>query len=915
MKVPQRPLLTLSLDVDRRKRLMMGSGPGLTGDRKQLVADVCRRLALPGAGVTIVGEAGIGKTTVWSEALAEYAAEWRWTAQCLSVEADLGLAVLADLFTAAPDDVITSLPRPQRHALDVVLFRDEDTGAASVGNRMLGAVLLSVLRGLAGRGSVLLGIDDVQWCDPTSFDALSYAAHRLGDAPVALMTTRRAGTGRDLPDCSQVTVDPLEPTVMAGVVRSTVGSIVPDDVVAAIVERSGGNPFFARELARQWTADPNDRRLPGSVREVLARRLDSVDATTRSMLVDVAVRGAPAEAALQPSDLGRAVDADLLHVDEGRVRFTHPLLAAAVIDGALSAELRAAHERAAAAAGADDVAAVLHRVQYEPPSEELVADLDAAATVALRRGDRAGARNLAEYALNLTPGGRRPSARLLRLVELESGLGHEQRAKALADELREVADTPSAHATALLCMDADDWDGEIGKRRKAAAIPGLSEAFRQRIASDLAAVMLNAGRTNDAMATLERALAGVTDARDFPELVGEWAFTKRIMGLSDDGILLEQTIERGRALWALSNDTSARVYSAIGTAGVIAMLDDRHDEASRLLAEAADGAARSGELEISGYYRALLPCRTGHLDDAVTLLRQTFAADGPNPRGPARIALAHLWRGEVSQAQACIDQARELTLGWPSRDETEINFAIGFLALLAAKFDDAWPALQDAAAQLDAMSYREPSHPPVLPAAVEAAAALGLLDEARALCARLERDSAGLRSRFGLAAVARSRGFIALADGDHDRAQACFDEAADAFLRLGVPLEAARTYLALGSLLRRDGQRRRGREALSTARMIFDVSGAAGLVRDCDVELAKISGRVASGSSQLTKSERQVADLVATGMRNVDVAHALNLSIKTVETHLGSVYRKLGVANRTELSTRIDAPAASTTLS
>jgi DNA-binding CsgD family transcriptional regulator len=340
-------------------------------------------------------------------------------------------------------------------------------------------------------------------------------------------------------------------------------------------------------------------------------------------------------------------------------------------------------------------------------------------------------------------------------------------------------------------------------------------------------------------------------------------------------------------------------------AGVIAMLDDRHDEASRLFAEASDGAARCGELNVSAYFRALLPCRTGHLADAVSQLREVYAGDGPNPLGPARIALAHAWRGEVSHAQACIEEAREVAAGWPHRAWTEINFAVGFLALLAGDLGNAWAALREAAAQLDAISYREPSHPPVLPAAVEAAAGLGLVDEARTLCTRLERDSAGLGSRFGLAAARGARGFIADAEGDHVGAQSCFAESAATFLDLGVPLEAARGYLALGALLRRGGQRRRAREALDTARAIFLAAGARGLVLDCDVELAKISGRIASGSAELTTSERQVADLVATGMRNADVAAALHLSTKTVETHLGRVFRKLGVANRTELSTTL----------
>jgi DNA-binding CsgD family transcriptional regulator len=170
-----------------------------------------------------------------------------------------------------------------------------------------------------------------------------------------------------------------------------------------------------------------------------------------------------------------------------------------------------------------------------------------------------------------------------------------------------------------------------------------------------------------------------------------------------------------------------------------------------------------------------------------------------------------------------------------------------------------------------------------------------------------ERDSARLHSRYGTAAARRSRGFIADIRGDHTEAENCFADSAAAFAGLGVPLEAARGTLALGSVLRRGGQRRRARETLEAARTTFVNCGARGLATECEAELGRISGRVASTSSELTESERQVAHLVSTGMRNVDVARALHLSTKTVEAHLGHIYRKLNVANRTELTTRIAA--------
>jgi hypothetical protein len=355
--------------------------------RESLIADMGGLLSRPGAVVSLVGDPGIGKTTVWAAALAASTADWQWRTRCMAPEADLGLTLLADLLNAAPDDVITELPGPQRHAVDVVLFREEERGEGRVGGRLLGATLLTVLHALAGRGSVLLGIDDLHWGDPTSLEAIGYAVRRIGDAAVSLATTRRAGAGQDLPHAVQIPVGPLGRDALERVVRSAMTRSVRDRVVADLVARSGGNPFFARELARQWDAEPDNRRLPTTLREVLTHRLDALDAHTREVLVDVAVRGSPTRAEVHVDDLGPALDAEIVRLSEDTLCFTHPLLANAVIADASAEQLRSAHERAAAAAGADTVGAALHRVHYEPPSEQLACDLDAAATVAQRRGD------------------------------------------------------------------------------------------------------------------------------------------------------------------------------------------------------------------------------------------------------------------------------------------------------------------------------------------------------------------------------------------------------------------------------------------------------------------------------------------------------------------------------------------------
>ena len=126
----------------------------------------------PGAVITLVGDPGAGETTIWVELLAGRSAAWMWTARCLQVEAGVGLAMLTDLFATLPETVVDRLPALQRHAMDVVLCREVDQGEGRLGERLVGMTTLTAVPELPASGPVVHGIDDLQWADPTSLDAL-----------------------------------------------------------------------------------------------------------------------------------------------------------------------------------------------------------------------------------------------------------------------------------------------------------------------------------------------------------------------------------------------------------------------------------------------------------------------------------------------------------------------------------------------------------------------------------------------------------------------------------------------------------------------------------------------------------------------------------------------------------------------
>jgi DNA-binding NarL/FixJ family response regulator len=446
---------------------------------------------------------------------------------------------------------------------------------------------------------------------------------------------------------------------------------------------------------------------------------------------------------------------------------------------------------------------------------------------------------------------------------------------------------------------------------EALAVPGISTVTREMILIQIAWESLcSVGRNLESISLLDGELrATPAPAEHLPALVGELAWEKRLAGMPEEP-LLQQAVDVARAIMADQERVPRQMIQLpLGTAGAIAVFDDRHADAVGLLRDASHAAARAGELEYVAFHNGLLALREGRLADAHRAIEAALEWGGPSCIGYARVALVDIWRGNHRAAADAVKSARRLLHEGNTGRAMEIDFAAGFEALLRRDYAAAWPPLHAAAELMEHTHYREPSHPPVLPAAVEAAVALGEIEQALVLCAHLERNADLLASRFGAAAARRCRGAIAQALGRLADAEACYRQGADGFAAIQVPLERARTLLALGSLQRRAGQRRLARATLQTARGIFANCGAVGLAADAEGELRRIGGRTASSGIELTAAEAQVAECVARGLTNADVAQVLHLSVKTVETHLGRAYRKLGVTNRVRLALALDGRA------
>jgi DNA-binding CsgD family transcriptional regulator/tetratricopeptide (TPR) repeat protein len=872
--------------------------------RDELLAEVSSVLDDPPARLLLIGEPGIGKTAVWAAAMNARAADWSWSTQCLEVEAELGLGVLADLFRAVPDDVVAGLPGAQRRAVDLVLFRNDDEPQGDYADaRLLGATTLGVLQAVAEHGPALIGIDDLHWCDPPSLSALTFALRRL-DGAITAFATSRTRQAPELPGWRSLAVPRLPDEAIRQLTRRFGRRAAIErfeERVEEIVRTSDGNPLFANALARHAVREPDSQRLPQSLLRAVERRLDALDPRFWEALLEIAIRGS---AAL--SDLGEQVRAhiqtsDLLVMDRGRLTFAHPLFSAAVRDVASPEQLRAAHRHAAALA-TDPVTRTLHRLQADADDPCLDDELDPAVRLAWSRGDIEGARHLARVAAGRPSPDTVRTERLARLAELERISGDPVRSAAVAEELHAIASTAHDRATALEKMASANADDKVAidLLERAAAVAGLSATDRDALQRTTANRLFRAGRIAAAAATI-----GDVDLAAQPGVAAFGQLLIRVSGGRADLAVVNRAVAIERAQLDAQGGGEALAHA---TAGMLAVYDDRHEHAADLLRRAGSYEAYRGRHSVGSYFLGLLDVRIGRLDHAVDVLAEASALDGPNALGQARIALAHAWRGEREPFREALRLAREWIASDTDRALGEVLFAEGLDALFRGQSTEAFATLAVAADHLDHIGYREPGHPAVLPAAVEAAAAVQEHERAEQWCARLEHDSATTGSRFGAAASAAAQGHLARAAGDYARAEGLYDEAFGRFEEIGLPLEAARVQLTLGAMLRRVGERRRARGVLQAAGMTFARFGATGLAATADAEMRSVSGRTAADSAELTATERRVAELVATGLSNTDVARAMQVSPKTVETHLAHAFRKLDVHNRTELSRRLSSP-------
>jgi DNA-binding CsgD family transcriptional regulator len=270
-------------------------------------------------------------------------------------------------------------------------------------------------------------------------------------------------------------------------------------------------------------------------------------------------------------------------------------------------------------------------------------------------------------------------------------------------------------------------------------------------------------------------------------------------------------------------------------------------------------------------------------------------------------ALAWAYLGRLDDASDQLAEASAIS-GETHEDLYLVHYEslLGFIELSRDDYETAYERLGPLPDRIGAMGARDPGFFYLVPNVIETLVGLGRLEAARAEIARLEDSGRRLARHRALAFAARGRALVEQAEGDTDAALGSLQAALKHHERLPDPFEQGRTLLALGTVRRRARQRRAARESLQAALDLFERNGASVWADKARSELDRIGGRTPAGK-ELTPSEQRIAELVAEGKTNREVAAELFLSVHTVEAALTRVYQKLGIRSRTELARRLAA--------
>ncbi|ORV45785.1 hypothetical protein AWC02_12820 [Mycolicibacter engbaekii] len=884
------------------------------------------------ATLLLEGEAGIGKSTLLQEAAATAAQRGYRVLSGLgaATEVRYAYAAVADLLGGVDAETLAQLPDEQRGALERILLGGGGDEAAS-DERMVATAFLAAVRKLSVAAPVLLCIDDAQWLDMSSRMVVGFAQRRLTGPVGLLLAVRTGGVGSaDLSWLNPTVPGSVErlrlsPLTLGGVhalIAARLGRTLPRPAITRIHQISGGNPFFALELARFIDEEPDRAAvgLPDTLAALVHDHLGQPDAELRAVLLAAASAALPTvnrvglAAGIAPDRVVELIESaqasSVVEVDGSRIRFRHPLFAAGVYSAAGPAERRAMHHRLNGIVDEPEIKARHLALAATSADPDVLQALDEAVAATRIRGAPAVAAELIELAIKL---GDDTPVRRIQAAEQHFRAGEIGRARSLLRAA--LDDLPSGNPLRCLAL------------MLLAAVTGYDESLVT--AAELLTQAVDEAAEHPALQLRARLL--------LVPLVGLIGDMKRSVDLADTAVEQAERLDiaalRSQALTIAAH---VRILYGLG-------VDQQTLQMALEIEDADSGAVATFQASAAVPVMAALTGDVPAGQRQMRAIHQRFIAHGTEIDtlwAANYVAMFHMWLGDLAVAadlaEDSVQRAEQLggkhmlvhawctqasiaalrgdegtvrrvaTAAIDAASATGAEFlvvsaatALGFLEVSRGDYAAAISVLEPALASFDPAHGTEIVVGAYLPDAVEALTALGRLDEAKRLIDALETNGARFDRPWMLAVGARGRSHWLAARGELDAAEQAAMEALVHHGRLPMPFETARTQLLLGQVQRRRRRKQAAQGNLAAALATFEKLGTPLWAKRVRAELDRMAA--ASPGTGLTTAERRVAEHAASGLTNKQIAAELFIAEKTVEMTLSAVYRKLGIRSRAGL--------------
>jgi DNA-binding CsgD family transcriptional regulator/tetratricopeptide (TPR) repeat protein len=885
-----------------------------TGELEELQRLLRATAAGQGGAVLVVGEAGIGKSALL-DAVADGLDGWLvLRASGAEFESDLSYAALHQLLAPVIDHR-AALPDPQRVALETVLGLRADPGPPP-DVLLIGLATLGVLCRAARTQPVCCVLDDVQWMDSASRRVIGFAARRVSAERVAvLLAARDAATVADLAGVPTIVLEGLADADATALLRSVAGGAADAEILARVLAEAHGNPLALKEFGRVHgpSGAPTEPGggVPAKLTEQFVRRLRELPDTARE-LVELAsaepvgdmalLRRSATVLQLDPRDLAVAEAEGLIRLGP-TLRFQHPLIRSAAYVSVPPERMRRIHAALADATDqhTDPDRRAWHRALAVAGTDEAVAvELTGSADRAIARGGFTAAAALLERAARMTPDRDRRTERLLAAARATVAAGAPAAARVLVDEVDRA------------------WPGSAD----------LAESRRLRALIDFH--VLRSPEATTALVEAAADLEPVPARQTYLEAFSSAMFVDRLPG----------------RLRRLAEQIRAQVPPPEAPLPVDLLLDALLDQVLLPVDKAvptmraAVAACAAPEPAAGPWWMELAALMAMDLRDAVAMdeisARQVAAARRqgafavlPQALRYRAIALAAL--GRFATAQECLTEAKAV-------DEAADTISLAFADLIIAawqgdaeRYAELTTALRQRIGRLEVVSELYATavlrnglgeYQAALEAAlaardqhdegsyvvwhldqelVEAAARAGQPELAEPSLARIAALATASPTPWAVATDLVARAFLACGP----EAEALYREALDLLAATPVRIFHARTRLLYGEWLRRAGRRSEARVELRAAHEALTAFGSKAFAERAARELLATGERARrsdpTAAEDLTAQEQLIAARVGAGATSREVAEALFLSPRTVDTHLRNIYRKLGISSRRQL--------------